>query len=403
MSKVTEFVRSLSWRACPIDQDGVERVAAVSVRVRWILGLLLIVETVYRSDYGMDTYLGFGALILLLASVNWYTRHRLRSGRTFTAPWIMALCMIDLMVISAAIAIHDGFDHNVCFLFYYPALAACAIIFTSLKLNVFLVTIVAIAYATISLTTGNGVDLEEVEEKQLFARIAAMYGVVVVVNMIASFERKRFNETAKRERELEQARLELSKSIHDTAAQSAYMVSLGIDTARSMAGDNNQELVNTLNATSRLSRSVIWGLRHPINMEGIYEGEEFNRALRSHITTFTNVTSVAAELTQTGAEPPLSVEAKSGLFSIAHNALTNVFRHAEAGRVSIDLNFTGPASRLSVSDDGVGLPDDYSERGHGFANMSRNAERLGGHLLVEKRGPLGGAVVSCVIPHAEQG
>ena len=87
-------------------------------------------------------------------------------------------------------------------------------------------------------------------------------------------------------------------------------------------------------------------------------------------------------MTQTGGEPPLSIEASSLLFSIAHNALTNAYRHAEASRVSIDLEYGGQGIRLSVSDDGVGLPEDYVERGQGFANMSRDAERLGGRLVV---------------------
>ena len=79
-------------------------------------------------------------------------------------------------------------------------------------------------------------------------------------------------------------------------------------------------------------------------------------------------------MTQTGVEPPLSIEAKSLLFSIAHNALTNAYRHADAGRVSIDLEYGREGIRLSVSDDGTGLPEDYAERGQGFANMSRDAE-----------------------------
>ena len=201
-----------------------------------------------------------------------------------------------------------------------------------------------------------------------------------------------------RERTLERERIELSQAIHDTAAQSAYMIGLGVDAAKALAGDGNPELTATLAETSRLSRSTIWELRHPINMGGIYEGRELGRALRSHATSFTNVTAVPAEMTQTGVEPPLSIETRSLLFSIAHNALTNAYRHAEASRVSVHLEFGGEDIRLSVSDDGAGLPDDYSERGSGFANMTGAAERLGGRLVVEERGAMGGAAVTCVIP-----
>ena len=55
------------------------------------------------------------------------------------------------------------------------------------------------------------------------------------------------------------------------------------------------------------------------------------------------------------------------------------------------MEFAEEDSRLSVLDDGTGLPDDYAERGNGFANMGRAAGRLGGRLIVEQSGAMGGA------------
>ena len=96
--------------------------------------------------------------------------------------------------------------------------------------------------------------------------------------------------------------------------------------------------------------------------------------------------------------PSLSTETRGLLFSIAHNALTNAYRHAEAGRVAIHLACEKEEVRLSVLDNGIGLPSDYAQRGHGFENMDRDAQRLGGRLVVENRGAMGGATVTCVIP-----
>ena len=174
-------------------------------------------------------------------------------------------------------------------------------------------------------------------------------------------------------------------SIHDTAAQSAYMIGLGIDTAKALAGDANPELTATLEATSRLSRSVILELRHPINMGGIYEGRELSRALRSHASSFTNVTSVPVEMTHTGVEPPLSIEARSLLFSIAHNALTNAYRHAEANRVAIDLEFAETDIACRCRTTGLGFPMITRSAVTASSNMSRAAERLGGRLVVEQQ------------------
>ena len=138
-------------------------------------------------------------------------------------------------------------------------------------------------------------------------------------------------------------------------------------------------------------------------MGRIFDGRELGRTLESHVSTFTQVTSVPADLVQHGEEPPLTVAARSLLFSIAHNALTNAFRHAEAGRVSVELDFRDSRISLSVSDDGIGLPEGYAERGHGFANMEANAQRLGGNLAVEPHGPDGGPRVICVIPLGRNG
>ena len=57
-----------------------------------------------------------------------------------------------------------------------------------------------------------------------------------------------------RERALQRERIELSQAIHDTTAQSAYLIGLGIDAAKQVAGDSNEELTARLEATSRLSK-----------------------------------------------------------------------------------------------------------------------------------------------------
>ena len=400
VNKATGTFRVNDWALNQIDPDGLRYVATISVRAHWLMVAVLLFELVYRPYlyFGVARYVPYPLLLLVLIGFIGYLHYRVLSNRPITWHWLVALYTLDVILISVAAALSDGFSHSFLHLFYYPALAGLAVLFTSFRLNMAWVTMASLVYVAISLTVGDGIDIEAGDEKALLARIAVMYAVVAAVNLATMFERIRWRQAVERERALHRERVELSQAIHDTAAQSAYMIGLGIDTAKAVAGDANPELTATLEATSRLSQSIIWELRHPINVGGIYEGKELSRALRSHATSYTNVTSVPVNMTHTGAEPPLSVEARSLLFSIAHNALTNAYRHAEANSVAIDLVFAEEDSRLSVSDDGVGLPDDYAERGNGFTNMSRAAERLGGRLVVEQRGAMGGATVTCVIP-----
>ena len=400
VTKVTGAFRANDWALNQIDPDGLKYVATISVRAHWFVVAVSLIELVYQPYlyFGITRYATYALLLLVLVGFNGYIHYRLLSNRRVTWHWLVALYALDVFLISAVTALSEGFNHSFWHLFYYPALAGMAVLFPSFRLNMGWVTIVSLVYVAISLTVRDGIAIEEMDEKALLARIAVMYVVVAAVNLATRFERIRWREAVEREETLQRERVELSQAIHDTAAQSAYMIGLGIDSAKAPAGDANSELNATLEAASRLSRSVILELRHPTNLSGIYEGRELSRALRSHATSFTNVTSVPVELTHTGAEPPLSIQARSLLFSIAHNALTNACRHAEANRVAIDLEFGEQDTLLSVSDDGAGLPDDYADRGNGFPNMSRAAERLGGRLVVQQKGAMGGATVTCVIP-----
>ena len=158
---------------------------------------------------------------------------------------------------------------------------------------------------------------------------------------------------------MQRQRIELSQTIHDTTAQWAYMIGLGVEGAMELVDESNEELRAKLRLVAELSRSAMWELRHPIDGGQIFRGEELGEVLEAHASTFTVITSVPAELVQRGREPPLSIIERSLLFSIAHNALTNVIRHAGASEVVIGLDCDGEKLRLSVSDDGTGLPEDY--------------------------------------------
>ena len=372
--------------------------ARTFVWARWFILAFGLLVWVYRPVDGPETYVPYLPGILLLVGLNGYTHYRLATEKAVTRGWILLNATLDVFNLSGSVAIGGGFSHQYFYLLYYPQLAGYAVVLTSFRLTMACATFVAALYLVVSLTAEGGIDTAAAEERTLLARILVMYTVAAIVNIIARFERSRWRQAVERERDLQRERVEFSQAIHDTTAQSAYMIGLGIDTAMAQAGDTNPELAATLEATSRVSRSAIWELRHPIHMGGIYEGRALSSALKSHAASFTNITSVPCELTQTGVEPPLSTRTRGLLFSIAHNALANAYRHARANKVTVHLACGKEEVRLSVLDNGIGLPSDYAQQGHGFENMDGDALKLGGRLVVETRGAMGGATVTCVVP-----
>ena len=379
--------------------------AKVLLWVRWLGLTAALIEIHYRVDHGSLSHILNTFYTLGYLAINGYVQWLIHRRGTVKPVWLLGLSVLDLVVISFSTSISGGFNSPY-FVVYYFAVAVFAYIFTAPRLVLTWTTLVAVVYSVLSFTVEPTLDIAAKEEQHLFYRVLILYAVAAVVSIIAGLERdsrrkglERERELQRRERELQRQRIEISQTIHDTTAQWAYMIGLGVDGALELVEESNEELKGKLRLVAELSRSAMWELRHPIDGGQIFRGEELGNVLEAHAATFTVITSVPAELVQHGREPPLSIIEKSLLFSMAHNALTNVTRHAGASEVTISLDCDGEKLRLSISDDGVGVPEDYGSRGHGFRNMRADAERMGGVLEVDSDRDGGGTTVTCVVPY----
>ena len=92
-----------------------------------------------------------------------------------------------------------------------------------------------------------------------------------------------------------------------------------------------------------------------------------------------------------------SAEAAAHLYSIAREAVTNSVRHGRADHVTIRLHAEPNAVRLSVEDDGIGVPGaDELREGVGFRSMRHRAHELQADLEVLRR-ETGGTLLQCLV------
>ena len=379
------------------DPDVASYSARVTVWGRWLILLAASILLAYRPSTWYPDDIEHVLLHVSAIVLNGLVHHRLLTNRSVTWRWMLALSVMDLALITANIAVAGRFNGFI-FLGYYAALGAFAVVFPSIWLGLAWATMTAAIYTVVSLSVGSGLDLELEDDKALLARLVMMYAMVLGIGLITRFERIRRQAALHRERELQRERIELSQQIHDTTAQTAYMIGMGLHRARELADQSNEDLLSALDAISTLSRSAIWDLRRPIDAGHIFEGSDLGTVLWSHCATFEKTTGIPASMSQSGTEPPLTTDMRARLFSIAHNALTNALLHARAGRVEVGLEFEAGEIRLSVVDDGMGLPEDYGERGRGIRGMMADAERMGGRLVVESRNGVG-TTIACTVPH----
>lgn len=284
------------------DPDGVQYAAGVSVWGRWLVWLVTVFQFAYRPGFWYYGHFEYLLMHVPLVTLNSLVHYRLLRNRPVTWPWLLSLSAMDIVLITSGIILQGGFE-GFLFLVFYPALALFVAVFPSLWLGLAWTTMTAVVYALICMNVGLGLDIVAGDEKALLVRLAAMYVLVLCVSLITRFERIRRQVAVERERHLQKERIELSQTIHDTTAQTVYMIGLGIHRAKNLADESSEELLAALDATSTLSKSAMWELRRPIDAGHIFEGRELGPVLWSHCATFEKITAVPARMSQSGTEP----------------------------------------------------------------------------------------------------
>jgi len=191
-------------------------------------------------------------------------------------------------------------------------------------------------------------------------------------------------------------RRELAESLHDGALQYVLAARQDIEDARD-TGDAAafDRLDEALTTSSALLRSTVSQL-HP----AVLERAGLPAALRDLATTTAARAGFAASVDVR--HWPERSPADALLYRTARELLGNVAKHAHATSVAVVLDGGGERLRLTVTDDGTGIPEGAVTRrladGHiGLASHALRIEAAGGMLAVVP-GPAGGTVATVELP-----
>jgi PAS domain S-box-containing protein len=104
--------------------------------------------------------------------------------------------------------------------------------------------------------------------------------------------------------------------------------------------------------------------------------------------------------------PRLAPDLETAIFRIVQEALTNVFRHAEATQVWISVSHRRESTFVSVRDNGKGIDEKVAELepgsvGVGIGGIKQRAKEFGGELRIVNANP--GTIVEVVIPSGSSG
>ncbi|WP_206240070.1 sensor histidine kinase [Novosphingobium terrae] len=190
----------------------------------------------------------------------------------------------------------------------------------------------------------------------------------------------------------------IARDLHDTLLQSVQALILRIDNARQdipvespAYGELDTSLEQAENVVEQ-TRRTLQGLRLSDNGIGL------DQLLGRLIQTVRFPSEVALSFDAVGDFSRLNRDVQQEVAFIAHEALSNVARHAEAKAVSIQVQLDRKGLQLLVTDNGRGIPGDVlvhggRERHFGLVGMRERAERLKASLEISSEDGVGTRVL----------
>jgi signal transduction histidine kinase len=214
---------------------------------------------------------------------------------------------------------------------------------------------------------------------------------------------------AELERIREEERIRLARTVHDDLGQALTGLKMDLSWVRrrladACTGDHQTALLQKTEAMIALADAAIGTVRRLATELRPVILDQFGlvAAVEWQAQAFEQRTEIRCRLALTPVA--LQGERATALFRILQEALTNVFRHAEATEVQLALRAEADAVMLEVVDNGKGIPESAlaDRRSLGLLGMRERAAIVGGTLTVARTPGNGTRVVARVPLRAEE-
>ena len=180
----------------------------------------------------------------------------------------------------------------------------------------------------------------------------------------------------------------IARDLHDNVIQQLFAVGLSLqavqNVARGVVSERLSAAIDVIDEVIREIRNTIFAANRPRSTSvGL---QDRVKGLLEEMTAPLGFRPRLGLLGPTDIHVP--GEIVDHLLSVVRESLSNISRHAHATRVDVVIHLRDDVVKLSVADDGVGLPNAPSA-GYGLANMAERARALGGSFAVTQRSPTG--------------
>lgn len=190
-------------------------------------------------------------------------------------------------------------------------------------------------------------------------------------------------------------RTRLAREMHDTLGHALVLISVKLEAAQRLRERDPERCERELESTKEIARHSMTALRASIaNLRSpALEHEHIHHALSRAARELGQRTGLQVTYTLQADIENLPEHIEETLWKVSQEALTNIEKHARASQVELRISQHDGKLRVSIRDDGIGLPQELCQRhedgnltyispnGHyGLSGMLERVEGAGGYL-----------------------
>lgn len=200
---------------------------------------------------------------------------------------------------------------------------------------------------------------------------------------------------AARERDVLSDRDRIARDLHDHVIQRLFAVGLAMQSTqrRTKAPELQQRLQDSIDQMHEIVREIRTAI---FDLHGGAAGEvRLRNRLHDAIADLTDNAPLHPAVSMAGPLDAVPAQLAEHVEAVVREAVSNAVRHAGASALSVSVAVRDDLVRVTVADDGSGLPDDVSPSGLG--NLRERAESAGGEFRLESH-PGGGVRLDWSVP-----
>lgn len=195
-----------------------------------------------------------------------------------------------------------------------------------------------------------------------------------------------------------QERNRIAREIHDSLGHALTAQSIQLENALLFLQSNTDRTRMFLTQAKQLGSQALKEVRQSVAAlrTDPLQRQSLEDAIASSVNEFFSLTGIKPDCT-ISLTHPLTTEVSTVIYRILQEALTNIYKHSAATKVTIQLQEKAKFIHLQVEDNGKGFHPEQNTTGFGLQGMQERTAALAGQFnLVSKPGA--GCLITARIP-----